>query len=156
MTLPTGEIKRTLTLAAEFFFGKKGSKTKKRMKEEKIEKGDYGPPTRRLLFFFFETQSPKKKNFSYTLCVSLSLLEGNICKVSRSTLQFPWNHKLSFLREQYCSGWHQNTANNLVFFWAKLDILLALKMGTFRGKRTLKRVFRSQVSFAHAWLFIFF
>ena len=32
--------------------------------------------------------------------MSLSLLEGNICKVSRSTLQFPWNHKLSFLKGQ--------------------------------------------------------
>ena len=30
---------------------KKGSKTKKRMKEEEIEKGDCGPPTRKVFFF---------------------------------------------------------------------------------------------------------
>ena len=32
------------------FLKKKGSKTKKRMKEEEIEKGDCGPPTRSLFF----------------------------------------------------------------------------------------------------------
>ena len=34
-----------------FVFGKKGSKAKKRMKEEKIEKGDCGPPTPKVFFF---------------------------------------------------------------------------------------------------------
>ena len=38
----------------EFFvLRKKGSKTKERMKEEEIEKGDCGPPTRKVFFFFF-------------------------------------------------------------------------------------------------------
>ena len=36
-----------------FVLRKKGSKTKKRMKEEKIEKGDCGPPTRKVFFFKF-------------------------------------------------------------------------------------------------------
>ena len=31
---------------------KKGSKTKKRMKEEEIEKGNCGPPTRKVFFVF--------------------------------------------------------------------------------------------------------
>ena len=31
---------------------KKGSKTKERMKEEEIEKGDCGPPTRKVFFWF--------------------------------------------------------------------------------------------------------
>ena len=34
------------------FLRKKGSKTKKRMKEEEIEKGDCGPPTRKVFFFW--------------------------------------------------------------------------------------------------------
>ena len=33
-----------------FVLRKKGSKTKKRMKEEEIEKGDCGPPTRKVFF----------------------------------------------------------------------------------------------------------
>ena len=38
-----------------WFFGlrKKGSKTKKRMKEEEIEKGDWRPPTRKVFFLRF-------------------------------------------------------------------------------------------------------
>ena len=41
-----------LTLALVIFvLRKKGSKTKKRMKEEEIEKGDCGPPTRKVFFF---------------------------------------------------------------------------------------------------------
>ena len=38
-----------------FFFvlRKKGSETKERMKEEEIEKGDCGPPTRKVLFLRF-------------------------------------------------------------------------------------------------------
>ena len=35
-----------------FVLRKKGSKTKERMKEEEIEKGDCGPPTRKVFFFF--------------------------------------------------------------------------------------------------------
>ena len=31
-----------------FVLRKKGSKTKKRMKKEEIEKGDWGPPTRKV------------------------------------------------------------------------------------------------------------
>ena len=34
-----------------FVLRKKGSKTKRRMKEEEIEKGDCGPPTRKVFFF---------------------------------------------------------------------------------------------------------
>ena len=34
-----------------FVLRKKGSKIKKRMKEEEVEKGDCGPPTRGLFFF---------------------------------------------------------------------------------------------------------
>ena len=33
-----------------FVLRKKGSKTKERMKEEEIEKGDCGPPTRKVFF----------------------------------------------------------------------------------------------------------
>ena len=33
-----------------FVLRKKGRKTKERMKEEDIEKGDYGPPTRKVFF----------------------------------------------------------------------------------------------------------
>ena len=35
-----------------FVLRKKGSKTKERMKEEEIEKGDCGPPTRKVFFWF--------------------------------------------------------------------------------------------------------
>ena len=35
-----------------FVLTKKGSKTKKRMKEEEIEKGDCGPPAPKVFFFF--------------------------------------------------------------------------------------------------------
>ena len=43
----------TQTTAFGFIFvlRKKGSKTKKRMKEEEIEKGDCGPPTRKVFFW---------------------------------------------------------------------------------------------------------
>ena len=34
-----------------FVLRKKGSETKERMKEEEIEKGDCGPPTRKVFFF---------------------------------------------------------------------------------------------------------
>ena len=42
------------TKFSHFFFvlRKKGSKTKERMKEEEIEKGDCGPPTRKVFFWF--------------------------------------------------------------------------------------------------------
>ena len=36
-----------------FVLRKKGSKTKERMKEEEIEKGDCGPPTRKVFFLSF-------------------------------------------------------------------------------------------------------
>ena len=38
-----------------FVLRKKGSKTKERMKEEEIEKGDCGPPTRKVFFWFCRT-----------------------------------------------------------------------------------------------------
>ena len=39
-----------LTGSIDFCFEKKGSKTKKRMKEEEIEKGDCAPPTGKYFF----------------------------------------------------------------------------------------------------------
>ena len=47
-----------------FVLRKKGSKTKKRMKEEEIEKGDCGPPTRKVFFLLLRicrTSSPTNK-----------------------------------------------------------------------------------------------
>ena len=50
-----------------FVSRKKGSKTKKRMKEEEIEKGDCGPPTRKVFFCDFVglepsgTKSPRRR-----------------------------------------------------------------------------------------------
>ena len=50
-------LKNTQPSFKFFALRKKGSKTKKRMKEEEIEKGDCGLPTRRVFFFFFEILS---------------------------------------------------------------------------------------------------
>ena len=44
-----------LMLLTIFVLRKKGSKTKERMKEEEIEKGDCGPPTRKVFFWFCRT-----------------------------------------------------------------------------------------------------
>ena len=41
-----------------FVLRKKGSKTKERMKEEEIEKGDCGPPTRKVFFLVFVGLEP--------------------------------------------------------------------------------------------------
>ena len=38
-----------------FVLRKKGSKAKEKMKEEEIEKGDCGPPTRKVFFWFCRT-----------------------------------------------------------------------------------------------------
>ena len=56
---PQKTIATTVLLCAEerfiFVLRKKGSKTKERMKEEEIEKGDCGPPTRKVFFWFCRT-----------------------------------------------------------------------------------------------------
>ena len=50
-------IKSVILTSHTFIFvlRKKGSKTKERMKEEEIEKGDCGPPTRKVFFWFCRT-----------------------------------------------------------------------------------------------------
>ena len=58
MQLPIreGQIFEILSpLQSVFVLRKKGSKTKERMKEEEIEKGDRGPPTRKVFFWFCRT-----------------------------------------------------------------------------------------------------
>ena len=50
-TLIEEAINLWLTGSFHFVLRKKGSKTKKRMKEEEIEKGDCGPPTPKVFFF---------------------------------------------------------------------------------------------------------
>ena len=47
--------KTTAAIKFIFVLRKKGSKTKERMKEEEIEKGDCGPPTRKVFFWFCRT-----------------------------------------------------------------------------------------------------
>ena len=42
----------------DFCFEKEGGKTKERMKEEEIEKGDCGPPTRKVFFWDFVGLEP--------------------------------------------------------------------------------------------------
>ena len=51
--LSTGKNLNVGQLCFIFVLRKKGSKTKERMKEEEIEKGDCGPPTRKVFFFGF-------------------------------------------------------------------------------------------------------
>ena len=51
--LKVGELGFPIHFVCIFVLRKKGSKTKERMKEEEIEKGDCGPPTRKVYFFGF-------------------------------------------------------------------------------------------------------
>ena len=46
------ETSKVTRMYQSFVLRKKGSKTKKRMKEEEIEKGDCGPPTPKVFFFW--------------------------------------------------------------------------------------------------------
>ena len=49
IVLAMDRVKEEITIF--LVWRKKGSKTKKRMKGEEIDKGDYGPPTRKVYFF---------------------------------------------------------------------------------------------------------
>ena len=82
-----------------FVLRKKGSKTKERMKEEEIEKGDCGPPTRKVFFWFCRTWTKRYLITSQTRVKRVSRIHHRtILRMEDGPVVYPANAFDSRLR----------------------------------------------------------